>query len=94
MSPRRRVQLSAEGSRAEREPRRARRRAEIERLRGHHRDVRTVAGKRLIWKKIQTRKAERRELAGALARDGLSPSMIAPAADLTPAAVSVLGRSG
>jgi hypothetical protein len=68
--------------------------AEIELLRERHRNLPRPAAKWVIFEEIRVRKHERRVRVGALAREGLSPSMIAPAADLTPEAVSVLGRSG
>jgi hypothetical protein len=58
--------------------------AEIEELSAHHRDVRRPPGRKLIWRQLQALKAARRERVAELAREGLSPSLIAPAAAWRP----------
>jgi len=67
--------------------------ADIERLYDEYRETEPRAGRLAIWRELQDRKAERRELVAALAREGLSPSLVAPAADLTPETVNALGSS-
>ena len=67
--------------------------AEIEAASPHHETVPTGWTQR-DPREIRARKRERRERVAALAREGLSTSMIAQAADLTRSTVAKLSSSG
>jgi hypothetical protein len=60
----------------------------------HRRRSRNPHNHVAILREIRARKRERRERVAALAREGLSPSMAAPAADPTRSGVARLGHSG